>query len=229
MKDANRALVIFVILISAFILICCYNGLLIYAWYAGCDPVKTKVCLESTNLNPKSTEYFLFQLISAPDQLLPLLVMSILGDYPGMPGLFIAGIFSAALSTLSTCLNSMAAIVLEDFVKPLVKSPLSEQQTNCVMRGTVLVIGIVSVALVFVVQHLGTVLQLTFTLSSLAAGPLFGLFFMGVMCPWVKKKVNRLKYDGKSVMNNYIYNIGCLYGSNYFTTRYGLDISVCST
>ncbi|KAG4078241.1 hypothetical protein HA402_011313 [Bradysia odoriphaga] len=169
LKDANKALIIFMILISAFILICSYNGLLIYAWYAGCDPLKTK-------------------LIGAPDQLLPLLMMNVLGDYPGMPGLFIAGIFSAALSTLSTCLNSMAAIVLEDFYKPFAKSPLSERRTSYIMRGTVLIIGIISVTLVFVVEHLGTVLQLTVTLSSMAAGPLFGLFTVGILCPWVKKK-----------------------------------------
>lgn len=116
--------------------------------------------------------------------------MKILGEIPGMPGLFIAGIFSAALSTLSACLNSMAAIVLEDFYKPFVKKPLTERQTSCVMQGTVLIVGIVSVALVFVVEHLGTVLQLTVALSSLAAGPLFGLFVLGILCPWVKRKVN---------------------------------------
>ncbi len=133
-------------------------------------------------------------------------MMSILEDYPGMPGLFIAGIFSAALSSLSTCLNSMAAIVLEDFVKPYVEAPLNEKETIYIMRGTVLVIGIVSVALVFVVERLGTVLQLTFTLNSLAAGPLFGLFFMGIMCPWVKKRVNGLKYSTESIMKTNIYN-----------------------
>lgn len=131
-----------------------------------------------------------FQLINAPDQLLPLLLMHILGDYPGMPGLFIAGIFSAALSTLSTCLNAMAAIVLEDYYKPFVKTALTERQTKNVMRGTVLVIGIVSVSLVFVVEHMGTVLQLTTTLSSMAGGPLFGVFLVGLLCPWVKKRVS---------------------------------------
>lgn len=132
-----------------------------------------------------------FQLINAPDQLLPLLMMTVLGDYPGMPGLFIAGIFSAALSSLSTCLNSMAAIVLEDFYKPFVSAPLSEKQTDFVMRGTVLVVGLISVALVFVVENMGTVLQLSITLSSVTGGPIFGLFIMGLMCPWVKKRVSR--------------------------------------
>ncbi len=46
MKHANRALLLFIILMSTFIIICCYNGLLIYTWYAGCDPLKTKVCFE---------------------------------------------------------------------------------------------------------------------------------------------------------------------------------------
>lgn len=57
---------------------CCYCGLLIYATYHDCDPLTTK-------------------LAKAKDQLLPLLVMDILGNYPGLPGLFVAGVFSAAL------------------------------------------------------------------------------------------------------------------------------------
>lgn len=57
---------------------CSYCGLLIYATYHDCDPLTTK-------------------LAKAKDQLLPLLVMRLFGDYPGMPGLFVSGVFSAAL------------------------------------------------------------------------------------------------------------------------------------
>ncbi len=132
--------------------------------------------------------------------------MSVLGNYPGMPGLFIAGIFSAALSTLSTCLNSMAAIVLEDFYKPLTKATLSEKETNYVMRGTVLAIGIISVSLVFVVQHMGTVLQLSITMSSMTGGPIFGMFTMGLMCPWVKRRVNIIHSISFITINNVLFN-----------------------
>jgi solute carrier family 5 (sodium-coupled monocarboxylate transporter), member 8/12 len=70
--------------------ICCYNGLLIAAHYHDCDPLTTG-------------------LAKAKDQVVPLLVMDTLGEFPGLPGIFVAGVFSAALSSLSTGLNSLAA------------------------------------------------------------------------------------------------------------------------
>lgn len=45
LKDANYALVIFTVLLGGLIGICCYSGMLVYAFYAGCDPLKTKVIL----------------------------------------------------------------------------------------------------------------------------------------------------------------------------------------
>ena len=73
--------------------------------------------------------------------------MDILKDLPGLPGIFIAGVFSAALSSLSTAMNSMAAVVLEDFYKPYTKKQLTERQTNYIMRGTVVVMGTIAVIL----------------------------------------------------------------------------------
>lgn len=87
--------------------------------------------------------------------------MDILGDLPGLSGLFVAGVFSAALSSLSTCLNSMSAVVLEDFFKPFVKKPLSDRAVNWIMRSVVVLVGVLCVMLVVVVEKMGTVLQLT--------------------------------------------------------------------
>lgn len=56
----------------------CYTGLLIYATYYNCDPLSTKQ-------------------IGKSDQLLPFYVMKIADDLPGLPGMFISGVFSAAL------------------------------------------------------------------------------------------------------------------------------------
>lgn len=129
------------------------------------------------------------QLAKARDQLLPLFVMDTLGDYPGLTGLFIAGVFSAALSSLSTCLNSMSAVVLEDFVKPFVKRPLSDKAINWIMRSVVVCMGALCVCLVYVVEHMGTVLQLTMSLEAITNGPLFGIFTIGIFMPWISGNV----------------------------------------
>lgn len=116
--------------------------------------------------------------------------MDVLGEFPGLSGLFIAGVFSAALSSLSTCLNSMSAVVLEDFVKPFVDKPLSSRTINWIMRSVVVVIGAICVALVVVVQKMGTVLQLTMSLEAITNGPLLGIFTIGILLPWVNGNVS---------------------------------------
>ncbi|KAG5681247.1 hypothetical protein PVAND_010698 [Polypedilum vanderplanki] len=150
-------------------LMCYYNGLLLYAYFYDCDPLTTK-------------------LAKAKDQLMPLLVMEILRDIPGMPGLFIAGVFSAALSSLSTALNSFSAVVLEDFCKPFAKDGVSERTSAIIMRMTVLVVGVMSVALVYVVQHMGSVLQLAYTIPSVAFGPMLGIYIIGLCIPHIGKR-----------------------------------------
>uniref|UniRef100_A0A182IL05 Sodium/solute symporter n=1 Tax=Anopheles atroparvus TaxID=41427 RepID=A0A182IL05_ANOAO len=149
----RRALWIFVFGVCLLMSLCSYCGLLIYATYQNCDPLTTK-------------------LARAKDQLLPLFVMDILRDLPGLPGLFVAGVFSAALSSLSTCLNSMSAVILEDFVKPFVSKPLSQRTINWIMRSVVVGVGALCAALVFVVEKMGTVLQLTMSLEAITNGPL---------------------------------------------------------
>nr|XP_040226243.2 sodium-coupled monocarboxylate transporter 1-like isoform X2 [Anopheles coluzzii] len=166
LQDARKALKGFVIGWIVVNVIFFLIGMLVYATYYRCDPLTT-------------------QLARAKDQLLPLFVMETFAAYPGMTGVFVAGIFSAALSSLSSALNALSAITLEDFFKPYCKKPLTEKQINYIMRGSVLVYGALSVLLSILVEHLGTVMQLTMTLSSASGAPLFGLFVMGILMPWV--------------------------------------------
>lgn len=168
-RTARKGQMIYVVGVTLMIFLCVYNGLLLYAFYHDCDPLTTK-------------------LAKAKDQLMPLLVMDILKDLPGLPGMFIAGVFSAALSSLSTGLNAMSAVVLEDFFKPFMKSGVSESLSKYIMRGTVLVLGVVSVGLVYVVQHLGAVLQLSMSVPTACFGPMLGVYILGFTCPWIGKR-----------------------------------------
>ncbi|XP_068156264.1 sodium-coupled monocarboxylate transporter 1-like isoform X1 [Drosophila tropicalis] len=169
-KQMKHATVIFIVGLTVLNAICFYNGLLLYAAYYDCDPLTTKLAL-------------------AKDQLVPLLVVELLNEFPGIPGMFVAGVFSAALSSLSTGLNSMAAVFLEDYIKPLKKTPLSERQIALTMRLCTVIIGSICVALVFVVERMGThVMQLSMSLGSVAQGPLLGLFSMGLLFPRINSK-----------------------------------------
>ncbi|KDR14984.1 sodium-coupled monocarboxylate transporter 1-like isoform X2 [Zootermopsis nevadensis] len=169
LEKAKNALCVFVVGALGLILLCSYSGMLIFATYYKCDPLTTK-------------------LAAAKDQLLPLLVMDTLKDLPGLPGLFVAGVFSAALSSMSTGLNSMAAVVLEDFYKAWFTHRLSPRQTDILLKTVVVVVGSVCVALVFVVERLGGVLQMSMSLSGITHGASLGIFSMGLFLPWVNSK-----------------------------------------
>jgi solute carrier family 5 (sodium-coupled monocarboxylate transporter), member 8/12 len=162
-KSARKSLTIFTISTIFMISLCTYNGLLLYATYYDCDPLTLGV-------------------VKAKDQMMPLLVVRVLSNYPGLSGLFVAGVFSASLSSASTALNSLSAIVLKDFCPA---REMSGMVAGMVMRGTVVILGIFSVLLVYVVQNLGIVLQLALSIIGTFGGPLVGIFIVGMVLPWI--------------------------------------------
>lgn len=166
LSAARKALWIFIAgttIIKGFAI---YNGLLLYATYHDCDPLTTKLAVKK-------------------DQLIPLLVMSVLGEYKGLPGCFVAGVFSASLSSLSTGLNSICAVLLEDFIKPAFKDQLSERAVAVIMRLIIVIFGLITLSMVFIVEKLGPVLQLAISVSGITYGPLMGIFVIGMFMPWL--------------------------------------------
>ncbi|XP_036675380.3 sodium-coupled monocarboxylate transporter 1 isoform X3 [Drosophila suzukii] len=169
-KQMAHTSFVFIVGLTLLFTLCLYNGLLLFATYYDCDPLTTK-------------------LASAKDQLVPLLVIQSMSSFPGVPGLFVAGVFSAALSSLSTGMNSLSAVFLEDYIKPLAKEPLTEHQIGVTLRLCTVIIGVVSVALVFVVERMSShVLQLGISIGSVVQGPLLSLFTMGLLCPSINSK-----------------------------------------
>lgn len=133
-----------------------------YAYFKDCDPV-------------------LSGQIDKMDQLLPYFMMKTLSTMPGVPGLFIAGIFSGALSSVSSFVNSLAAVCLEDYIKPLRKVPLSPERETLVTKILAFVFGIVCVALTVLVEQMSGILQASLTIFGVVGGPMLALFTLG-MC-----------------------------------------------
>ncbi|KAL5274149.1 hypothetical protein ACFFRR_000734 [Megaselia abdita] len=168
-EDCKKCLYIFIFLLILLTGSCVYVGLILYATYYDCDPVASGLAQHR-------------------DQMVPLLVADLLQALPGMSGLFVSAVFSASLSSMSTGLNSMSAVILEDFIKPFRSKPLSERQVHYLLRLTVVLFGIAIISLVFIVEKLGMVLQLATTLGAVTHGPMMMIFFLGICVPWVNSK-----------------------------------------
>lgn len=165
MKKARCAIAIFTIGIIMFVSVCCYAGLLIYAKYFKCDPVTSGM-------------------VKQDDQLFPIYVMETVGEWKGVAGLFIAGVFGAALSSLSVVLNSTAAVLLEDILKGCFKCKPTEKQAAIFVKSSILVLGATSMGFLFVVEKLGGILGVATSLTAIAAGTTFGIFTLGMLNPW---------------------------------------------
>jgi len=144
-----------------------FSGLVIYWYYRTCDP-------------------FLAGRINSRDQNMPLYIMDALKDYPGIAGLFVAGIFSACLSTVSTALNSLSAITLEDYFKNIYlfikKKPYEPSVRDSAMISKILATcyGVICILVAFLTQNLGGVLQASLTIFGVVGGPLLGVFTLGM-------------------------------------------------
>ena len=159
--------------IGSLLLMCSYAGLVIFAFYdiQGCDPIKAK-------------------LVEKPDQLFPLFVMQVMGDIPAIPGLFVAGVFSGALSTVSSGLNSLAAVVLQDLCVSAANKKFSEKTKIILTKSLAAGFGFLSYFVVFLVKYLPGVLEAALGVFGIVGGPVLGGFTLGMFIPWANSLVS---------------------------------------
>ncbi|EHH66626.1 sodium-coupled monocarboxylate transporter 1 isoform X1 [Macaca nemestrina] len=141
-----------------------FCGLALYSRYRDCDPWTAKK-------------------VSAPDQLMPYLVLDILQDYPGLPGLFVACAYSGTLSTVSSSINALAAVTVEDLIKPYFRS-LSERSLSWISQGMSVVYGALCIGMAALASLMGALLQAALSIFGMVGGPLMGLFALGILVPF---------------------------------------------
>ena len=151
--------------------VCAFTGVVAFSYYykQGCDPLTVK------------------RHIHKSDQILPLFVMEVLA-YPGFRGLFIATIFSGALSTISSGVNALAAVTLEDIVKPgmelLRRPPLSDGGGALAAKFMAAGYGLLALALAFLASMMGDTLSAALSLFGMVGGPLLGIFTLAIIFPF---------------------------------------------
>merc|ERR1719347_677756 len=125
--------------------------------------------------------------IRSPDQLFPLYIADRMSSVPGLPGLAVAGIFSGSLSTVSSAINSLAAVTLEDYIRPCIS--IQDSNSSLLLKVLALGFGVSCIGLAFLADWLGTgVLQASLTIFGVVGGPLLGLFTLGILCRRVEQR-----------------------------------------
>lgn len=77
-------------------------------------------------------------------------------------------------------MNSLAAVTSEDIISTGLNIKINPEKGACYAKWMSLGYGILSFALVFLVEQLGGILQATLTLNGLIGGVTLGLFSLGI-------------------------------------------------
>lgn len=106
----------------------------------------------------------------------------------GISGLVASGIFAAAMSSLSSGLNSSSSVINEDILKRLVPRLISVNPLKQVKKISVFV-GIVAILISLTIGNVqGNLLDVVIKVVNLFVAPLFVLFFMAIFVPFATSK-----------------------------------------
>lgn len=146
-----------------------YTGMIMYSDFKNCDPVSSGE-------------------VSASDEILPYFVMNRFAHLKGVAGFFVSGIFCASLGTVAAALNSLAAVTVQDFITGALGITIPEDKGAIYAKWISLVFGVISFGLVFLVEQLGSVLQVALSFNGMVGGVTLGMFSLGMFFPWANTK-----------------------------------------
>nr|XP_037268345.1 sodium-coupled monocarboxylate transporter 1-like isoform X1 [Rhipicephalus microplus] len=139
---------------------------LIY-WYRDCDPI-------------------LFGTIHKIEQLIPLYVHTRLSGMPGFSGLFVTGVVSATLSTVTSAVNSLAATTYVDMLAPYMN--IQERWVSMITKGLAFASGLLMTFLALAIPYIGSAVRVFMVMHSSTAGPFVGIYLLALAFPWANTK-----------------------------------------
>ncbi len=121
-----------------------------------------------------------------PDRIFPTFVVSHLPH--GVAGIMIAAIFAAAMSNLSSALNSLASTTVLDFYRPFLKKEATAEDQVRFSRWMTVMWGAILVGLALLSKGTKSVLETGLTIASITYGSMLGVFLLGVLTKSAKEK-----------------------------------------
>ncbi len=98
-----------------------------------------------------------------------------------LSGVVIAALFSAAMSGIDSGINSIATVMINDFVQPLRRQPGSEASDMRLARALTVLFGLFATGVAFFASQIGPILKASQTFLGLFSGPVLALFLLGIL------------------------------------------------
>ncbi|CAF1283413.1 unnamed protein product, partial [Rotaria sordida] len=156
----SYAFVIMTLLLSSLV------ALILYAKYSQCDPFRAKI-------------------IKKPDQIYPFFVIQTFGRYPGFTGLFIGSVLSASLSTVSSGINSITTVILEDIYKRISIFPsISGEKEALISKILSSIFGILTTLIAFLMSYFeNNISVIVYQVVGSLTPPILSVFLLGFFAP----------------------------------------------
>lgn len=122
----------------------------------------------------------------AADKVFPWFIISALP--PGVTGLLIAAVFAAAMSTVSTSLNSSATVILNDYYLRFSRKAPDERKSMRFLHTTTVIWGAMGTMIALAMTRAQSALDAWWTLAGIFGGGTLGLFLLGFVTRAVKSK-----------------------------------------
>lgn len=132
----------------------------------------------------------------------------------GLLGLTLAAVFAAAMSTLSSSLNSSAAAFVNDIYLPLYRPASEEAATLRAGRIATIAFGIIQIGIAMafgLIASNESIVANVLKISGFAAGPVLGLYLLGVFAPAVRQR---------AALTGFIVGVSLLSAIAYLTPVY---------
>ena len=192
------------------------GGFFLYASYYGCDQTQAQRALTGKNFAqvktallvnglfrfPITLSYCVVGLIvgtfalsntgflslikaNNPDYMIPLFILNYMPN--GLIGFLVVAILSAAMSSLSSTMNSLAAVTVEDLIVRRRSIKLSNEKYVQYSRWFTIFWGVVCIVVAFMAGNIaGTVIEAINKIGSLFYGPILATFMLAIL----SKKIN---------------------------------------
>lgn len=167
--QAKRVLYYNTIGMTLFLALVFFMGICIYSVYAGCDPYAEGI-------------------ITSKDQISVYYVSDKLNHLVGVPGIFVATLLSAALSTVSSGVNTLATIIWADLFSQMSCFKGASDFTAATASKLITVaIGALTIGLAFVASKMGGLVQAGYSVVGVMTGPVLGVYMLGMAVPFCNR------------------------------------------